>query len=88
MLTHEETCILRQLYRRGVVAAAALQARWGQRVLRQLEWLGYVVIYSSPEGQPLLLELTQKGTEYLRQALDCPKAPLESPRPDPKQGRA
>jgi len=78
MVTPEQARILGYL-RHHVVApfdsivAACLPGSprdWAGRTLADLEWLGYVTVYSTREGEPASIELTAIGIEYL-QATDA-----------------
>lgn len=54
--TAEVTAVL------GACTPGAAVASLG-RLLANLEWLGYVVVYHDEQGQPLLLQITEKGNQ-------------------------
>ena len=50
--------------RRGEPAETCLpgvSAGWLRRVLADLEWLGYVVVFWDPAGEPAAVQPTEKG---------------------------
>jgi hypothetical protein len=69
MLSHEEAKILRYLRRRIVanmeeICQACLPGAtpaWANRVLADLEWLGYVVVLCDGTGRPTAIETTERG---------------------------
>jgi hypothetical protein len=69
MLTHEETKILGYLRKHWTsplsdvirVCLPGAQPEWAKRVLADLEWLGYIVVYYDQRGEPLALQSTEKG---------------------------
>jgi hypothetical protein len=69
MMTVEETKVLTYLRRRLVAAvtevvAACLPGSSPEgtgRIFSQLEWFGYVVAYYAPTGEPVTLQITEKG---------------------------
>ena len=69
MTTHEETRILRYLRSHTPARVCDLlksclpgaPQEWGNRILANLEWLGYITVYYEPGGDPVALELTSKG---------------------------
>jgi hypothetical protein len=71
MLVPEQDLILRYLGRRTTalfcdVLQSCLPGAsrdWGTRILSDLEWLGYITIYPGADGQPLALQLTDKGRQ-------------------------
>src|SRR5262245_47055524 len=74
MLAREESLVLHHLERHTTsrfaeVVKACLPGApqdWGRRVLGNLEWLGYITVYAAADGAPLAVQLTEKGTAYLR----------------------
>jgi hypothetical protein len=69
MLVPEQSLVLRYL---GRCATAAFQdllraclpgasGDWGKRVLSDLEWLGYITVFSDGGGEPLAVQITDKG---------------------------
>jgi DNA-binding MarR family transcriptional regulator len=38
---------------------------WVKRVLADLEWLGYIVVYYDRRGEPLSVQTTERGMECL-----------------------
>jgi hypothetical protein len=74
MLTPEEVKVLTYL-RRRLQASLADVARacfggadldWLGRVASSLDWFGYVTLYPGPDGNPIALEITDKGLQQLR----------------------
>jgi hypothetical protein len=69
MLVHEQSLVLRYLGQRATARFAdVLRAclpgaslEWGKRVLSDLEWLGYVTVFPGGNGEPLALQITDKG---------------------------
>jgi len=69
MLTAEETSVLHYLRQHPTATAAELAraclpgaaAGWLARVASNLVWLGYVVAYHGPDGQPAALQITERG---------------------------
>jgi hypothetical protein len=69
MITLEESKVLAYLRRRLVAAATEVVAaclpgsspEGTTRIFSQLEWFGYVVAYYGPTGEPVTLEITDKG---------------------------
>lgn len=69
MLTPEQTRILHHLQNHFItpladVAEACLPGASPdlvKRVLADLEWLGYVVVYYDELGEPLTIEMTERG---------------------------
>jgi hypothetical protein len=69
MLTPEQERILHHLHARLIVPTAELaaaclpgaSAAWVNRVLGDLEWLGYVVVYYDAAGLPRTVEMTERG---------------------------
>ncbi len=68
-MTLEESKVLAYLRRRLVAAAHEVVAaclpgsspEGSNRIFSQLEWLGYVVAYNGPAGEPVTLQITDKG---------------------------
>ena len=71
MLVPEQRLVLGYLGERATasfrdVLAACLPGatrEWGKRVLCDLEWLGYVTVFPGGDGEPLALQITDKGRE-------------------------
>ena len=69
MLVHEQNVVLRYLGRRSTalfreVVKSCLPGatlEWAQRILADLEWLGYITVYPDGNGAPLALQITDKG---------------------------
>jgi hypothetical protein len=69
MISHEEAKILRYLRQHFTAHTSALVKNclpgtprdWVNRIIADLEWLGYVTVYYSANGNPLTLEITDKG---------------------------
>jgi hypothetical protein len=69
MLLHEQSLVLRYLRSRAVapiraVLTACLHGtplELGKRVLADLEWLGYITVYCGSDGEPLAVQITDKG---------------------------
>ena len=80
MLVHEQSLILRFLRQRPTAAFAEVlracmpggSADLGKRVLSDLEWLGYVTIFSGNGGEPMAVQLTEKGRAQVRLAAASP----------------
>jgi hypothetical protein len=70
MITPEEARILAYLRPRGNCRFASLQAnasrQWAERAVGDLEWLGCVVVFHDPAGQPTSVQITPAGLERLR----------------------
>ena len=70
MLTSEQAKILNCLQRSMFttidhIAATCMPGAspaWVARVVADLEWLGYVVVYNDESGTPLTIEMTERGT--------------------------
>jgi hypothetical protein len=75
MLVPEQDVVLRYLGRRATalfreVLQACLPGAsqdWGARILCDLEWLGYITIYPGANGEPMALQLTDKGRQQAHQ---------------------
>jgi hypothetical protein len=69
MMTREEAGVLEFLGRNGTVTIADLGTHyppeWYCRVTAVLEWFGFVTVYHDANGNPLVLQITDKGLEYL-----------------------
>jgi hypothetical protein len=72
MITPEESKVLSYL-RQHVTAHVAeiihsclpgATLAWVNRIIAELEWLGYVTVFYSPAGHPVTLGLTDKGTRF------------------------
>jgi hypothetical protein len=69
MLTPEEVRVLNYLRRqlcaglKSVVQSClpGSTPAWVERVVSDLEWLGYVTVYHGADGQPVTLEITENG---------------------------
>ena len=69
MLTPEQSRILQYLQRRLMAPLEDMaKACWPgaapallKRALADLEWLGYVVVYYDPAGEPLAIQTTERG---------------------------
>jgi len=76
MTTSEELRVLTFLHRHGTASLAVLAraclpglpAEWVDRVVSNLDWLGYVTVYGEGSGQAVL-QLTEKGRAYFGGAL-------------------
>jgi hypothetical protein len=74
MLVHEQSVVLRYLGQRATahfrdLLAACLPGAsrdWGKRILSDLEWLGYITVYSD-DGEPLAVQITDKGRDQAHQ---------------------
>jgi DNA-binding MarR family transcriptional regulator len=83
MMTSEETRVLEYLRRHGSVAVSEVaraclsgaSPEWVDRVVANLDWLGYVAVHHGPEGEPVALQITEKGLEQ-----DAGGGPRGSPR--------
>jgi len=70
MLTPEEAKVLRHLRHHFTSRLADVLAclpgsslPWLKRVLCDLEWLGYIVVYNDTDGEPLAVQTTEKGRQ-------------------------
>ena len=71
MLTHEETRVLSQLRARPILSLEKVcesclpgaSPEWVKRVLSNLEWLGYVVVYYDEAGEPSTVQTTERGMQ-------------------------
>jgi hypothetical protein len=71
MLTPEEARVLAYLRRHGSALVADVarsclagaSPEWVDRVVANLDWLGYVAVHHGPAGDPVALQITQKGRE-------------------------
>jgi hypothetical protein len=69
MTTHEETRVLRYLRTHTPARVSDLlksclpgaTPEWGNRIIADLEWLGYVTVHYARSGDPIALEITTKG---------------------------
>jgi hypothetical protein len=69
MLTPEEAKVLTYLGRHFSAPIARLTRDclptatpdWVERVVAQLDWLGYVAVFYGPDGQPGVLQITDRG---------------------------
>jgi hypothetical protein len=76
MLVHEQSLVLSYLRRRATasfrellkVCLAGATWEWGKRVLSDLEWLGYVTVYSAADGEPFAVQITDKGKRVVELA--------------------
>jgi hypothetical protein len=72
MTTHEETKVLRYLRRHTPARVSDIMKtclpgatlEWGSRIISELEWLGYVTVHYARSGDPIALEITQKGMSF------------------------
>jgi hypothetical protein len=54
------------------VARACLPAAppdWINRIVAELDWLGYVTVFPGPDGEPHALQLTDKGKAHAARAV-------------------
>jgi hypothetical protein len=71
MMTPEEARVLEYLRRHGSAAVADVARTclagasrgWVDRVVANLDWLGYVAVHRGADGDPVALQITQKGLE-------------------------
>jgi hypothetical protein len=74
MMTSEEARVLEYLRRHGSASVADVARgclpgatpEWVDRVVANLDWLGYVAVHRGPAGEPAALQITEKG---LKQAV-------------------
>ena len=73
MMTLEETRVLEYLQRHPSASVAevarsclsgAIARGWVDRVVANLDWLGYIAVLNGPDGEPAALQITQKGLAY------------------------
>jgi hypothetical protein len=77
MLTSEEAKVLTYLGRHYTTSVACLTRDclpratpdWIERVVAQLDWLGYVTVFYGPDGQPGVLQITDRGRAQLGRAV-------------------
>lgn len=82
MLTAEETSVLHYLVGHPIITVAELAhtclprtaAGWLDRVASNLDWLGYVVAYHGPDGQPIALQIIERGRGAV--AASLPSRPI------------
>jgi hypothetical protein len=80
MLVHEQSRVLKYLGKRATapfrdILHACLPGAsldWGKRVLADLEWLGYVTVYADGAGEPLAVQITEKGRGHPLQGMHRP----------------
>ena len=76
MMTSEEARVLEYLRRHGSAPVADVArgclsgapSEWVDRVVANLDWLGYVAVHRGPAGEPAALQITEKG---LKQAVEA-----------------
>ena len=69
MMTPEEAKVLAYLRQRSTASVAEVPrsclcgtpSEWAARIFSNLDWLGYVTVYSGPDGCPAALQITDKG---------------------------
>jgi hypothetical protein len=74
MLTPEETKVLHYLYKQTFSPMADVLLRcfpgspvdWAKRVIANLEWLNNLTVFYDRGGEPLALQLTEKGVALAR----------------------
>ena len=74
MLTPEETRVLGYLQKQSFSLMADVLLRcfpgatceWAKRVIANLEWLNNVTVFYDRHGEPLALQLTEKGMALAR----------------------
>jgi hypothetical protein len=85
MLTPEESKVLSYLAHHLSAAVSDLarsclpgaSAAWLERVVSNLDWLGYLILYHGPGGEPAAVQITEQG---LRQAGVAPAGQRRSAR--------
>jgi hypothetical protein len=76
MMTSEEARALAYLRRYGSASVADVARgclsgapqEWVDRVVANLDWLGYVAVHRGPAGAPAALQITEKGLKQAVQA--------------------
>jgi hypothetical protein len=71
MLTPEEVKILSYLGKHLTAAVQDLagvclpgaSAEWLERVVSHLDWLGYLILYHGPGGEPAAVQITEQGRQ-------------------------
>lgn len=71
MLVHEERLVLQYLRQRNVCSLRQIvqncwpgaPSAWAERILQQMEWLGYITVYPGGDGQPQIVQITNRGKE-------------------------
>ncbi len=74
MLTPEETKVLLHLQKATFAQVADVvqkcfagaPAEWANRVIANLEWLNNVIVYYNRAGDPLAVQITEKGLALAR----------------------
>jgi hypothetical protein len=82
MFTPEEAKVLTYLGNHALAASEdvfrsclpSTPLAWRARLIADLEWLGYVTVYYGGDGEPIALQLTRKGREYVVQKGGVPGA--------------
>jgi hypothetical protein len=72
MMTGEERRVLAYLRRHlsapvaeaGRACLSGASQEWVDRVVANLDWLGYVAVHRGPGGEPAVLQITPKGLEW------------------------
>jgi hypothetical protein len=75
MLTPEELRVLSYLAKHLTAAINDLaraclpgaSAEWLERVVSNLDWLGYLILYHGPGGQPAAVQITEQGRQQVTQ---------------------
>jgi hypothetical protein len=74
MLTPEETRVLCYLHKHAFSPIAEVLLRcfpgatvdWAKRIIANLEWLNNLTVFYDPRGEPLALQITEKGQALAR----------------------
>jgi DNA-binding MarR family transcriptional regulator len=72
MMTPEEARVLEYLRQHGSAAVADVahaclagaSPEWVDRVVANLDWLGYVAVHHGPGDEPAALQITEKGLAW------------------------
>ena len=82
MLTPEEAKVLTHLRNHLTTTVADLAhscmipRQLITRLLPQLEWFNYVIVYHDRAGMPIGVQITEAGTHYARQFASQKRAPI------------
>ncbi len=76
MLSQEEFRVLAYLTQQVCGTAATIaracmpgaSAEWFERILSNLDWLGYISIFHGPDGKPIVVQVTSTGLSAASQA--------------------
>lgn len=61
MLSHEESRILAFLRKYRTITVDPTRMGWNERVISELEWLGYITLYPGQTGRARVFQITERG---------------------------